>query len=51
MAAEVDAIVTYGAAATFATVRENPGVPVIYAGRATAEELALCFKLLMHLKT
>ena len=32
MAAEVDAIVTYGAAATFAAIRENPGVPVIYAG-------------------
>ncbi|MEJ2182225.1 MAG: ABC transporter substrate binding protein [Nitrospirota bacterium] len=32
IAAEVDAIVTYGGAATAAALRENSGIPVIYAG-------------------
>ncbi|MDA8086199.1 MAG: ABC transporter substrate binding protein [Nitrospiraceae bacterium] len=38
IAVDVNAIVTFGASATFAALRENPGVPVIYAGltRTTA---------------
>ncbi|MDA8325702.1 MAG: ABC transporter substrate binding protein [Nitrospiraceae bacterium] len=32
MAVDVSAIVTYGASATFAALKENPGVPVIFVG-------------------
>ncbi|MBI4824354.1 MAG: ABC transporter substrate-binding protein [Nitrospirae bacterium] len=32
IAADVDIIVTYGCGATFATLRERPDVPVVYAG-------------------